>query len=136
MKTYDESKIPEFLSNYRNIAVVGISDKPERDSYRVSMYLKEHGYNVIPINPKMDEWQGLKAYPDLASVPGNLGVEIVDVFRKPEAVGGIVEESFHLNPKVIWLQESVVNEEAADLAKSKGISVVMDRCIMKEHSKL
>ena len=116
--------------------MVGISDKPERDSYQVALYLKKNGYNVIPINPKLETWEGLKAYPDLKSVPADLGVEIVDVFRKPEAVGEIVSESLRLNPKLIWLQETVVNEEAADLAKSKGISVVMDRCMMKEHRKL
>ncbi len=136
MKSYDEDRIPEFLANYRNVAVVGISDKPERDSYQVALYLKKNGYNVIPINPKLETWEGLKAYPDLKSVPSGAAVEIVDVFRKAEAAGEIVSEALPLNPKLIWLQETVVNEEAADLAKSNGIAVVMDRCMMKEHKKL
>lgn len=136
MKSYDENRINEFLANYRNVAVVGISDKPERDSYQVAMYLKNHGYNVIPINPKFDRWEGLQAYPDLRSVPESVNVEVVDVFRKPEAVVEVVNEAISLNPKLIWMQEDVVNEEAADLAKSKGISVVMDRCMMKEHRKI
>lgn len=136
MKTYDEGRIPEFLEEYRNIAVVGISDKPERDSYRVSMYLKVHGYNIIPINPKMESWEGLKAYPDLKSVPRELNVDVVDIFRKSDAVYEIVSEALHLNPKLVWMQETVINEDAADLAKSNGISVVMDRCMMKEHNLL
>lgn len=136
MKTYDEGRINEFLKNYRNVAVVGVSDKADRDSYQVAQYLKSKGYNVIPINPRLECWEGIRAYPDLKSVPESAGVEIVDIFRKPEAVGEVVEEALGLNPKVIWMQESVVNEEAADRAKSKGISVVMDRCIMKEHRKI
>lgn len=136
MKNYDEEKIPEFLKDYRNVAVVGISDRPERDSYRVALYLKNHGYNIIPINPKLDMWEGIRAYPDLKSISQQAGVEIVDIFRKSEAVPEIVRDSLQLNPKLIWMQEGVISEEAADHAKSKGISVVMDRCMMKEHEKL
>ncbi len=136
MKSYDEGKIPEFLRNYRNVAVVGISDNPERDSYRVASYLKEHGFNIVPINPKLDMWQGIRAYPDLKSISEKAGVEIIDIFRKPDAVPEIVEESIALKPKLIWMQEGVINEEAGDNAKSNGISVVMDRCMMKEHAKL
>lgn len=133
MKNYDEGKIPEFLKNYRTVAVVGISNKPERDSFRVASYLKSQGYKIIPVNPTMDSWEGLKAYPDLKSIPSEIKVDIVDIFRKPEAVKGIVEEAESISPKLIWMQEEVINEDAADFAKSKGISVVMDRCMMKEH---
>lgn len=136
MKSYDEGRIPEFLNRYRNVAVVGISDKPDRDSFRVASYLKSHGFNVIPINPTMEKWEGIKAYPDLKSVPKDVRIDIVDIFRKPEAAKGIVEEASAVSPKLIWMQESVVSEEAADLAKSRGMDVVMDRCIMKEHSAL
>lgn len=136
MKSYDEDMIHEFLTSYRNVAVVGISDKADRDSYQVALYLKEKGYNVIPVNPKLDAWQGLKAYPDLRSIPESENVEVVDIFRKSDAVGEIVKEALPLKPKLIWMQEGVVNEEAADVAKSSGIYVVMDRCIMKEHRKM
>lgn len=136
MKAYDEDKIPEFLKMYRNVAVVGISNKPERDSYRVASYLKSHGFNVIPINPTMESWEGIRAYPDLKSIPTDVKIDIVDVFRKPDAVKDIVEEAASISTKLIWMQESVINEEAADLAKSKGMDVVMDRCMMKEHSAL
>lgn len=134
MKSYDEDMIADFLSKYKNVAVVGISDKPERDSFRVASYLKSHGFNVIPINPTMESWQGIKAYADLKSIPPDVTVDIVDIFRKPEAVKGIVEEASGISPKLIWMQESVINEEAAELAKSNGMYVVMDRCMMKEHA--
>lgn len=136
MKSYDEDRIPEFLNSLRNVAVVGISDKKERDSYQVAKYLMDRGYTIIPINPKLETWEGVKAYPDLKSIPGSVKVDIVDIFRKPEAVGPIVEEAMPLNPSLIWMQETVVNEDAADMAKKNGISVVMDRCMMKEHARL
>lgn len=136
MKSYDEDRIPEFLRSYRNIAVVGISDKPERDSYRVASYLKSKGYSIIPINPTLETWQGIKAYPDLKSIPADVKVDVVDIFRKPEAATQIVEEAMGIKPALVWFQEGVINEEAADRAKSSGSNVVMDRCMMKEHSKL
>lgn len=136
MKSYDESRIPEFLSKYRKIAVVGISEKEDRDSYRVASYLLESGYQIIPVNPMLKTWKGIKAYPDLKSIPKDEGVEIIDIFRKSEAVGSIVEEALPLDPKLIWMQETVVNENAADIAKENGVYVVMDRCMMKEHSKM
>ena len=136
MKAYDENMISEILENYRNVAVVGISDKKDRDSYQVSEYLSRKGYNIIPINPKFSEWNGIKAFPDLASIPKDINVDIVDIFRKPEAVVPVVREALSIKPKVIWMQEGVINEEAADLARESGLKVVMDRCMMKEHEKL
>ncbi len=136
MSRYDEDRIPEILKNSKTIAVVGISDKPDRDSYRVSSYLQRNGFTIVPINPMISEWEGKKAYSDLVSIPGDVKVDVVDIFRKPDAVKKIVEESLQLSPKVIWMQEGVVNEEAAELAKRNSILVVMDRCMMKEHSRL
>ena len=136
MAGYDESRIPEILHKYRNVAVVGISEKPDRDSYRVSSYLVAHGFNVIPVNPSIKSWEGRKAYPDVSSIPQDQKVEIVDVFRKPEAALEVVRDSLKKGPKVVWLQEGVVNSDAADLARDNGMIVVMDRCIMKEHSRL
>ena len=135
MVKFDEEHIPEILDRYRTVAVVGISDKPDRDSYRVAEYLKQSGYHILPVNPTLDQWLGIKAYRDLSSIPEDVRVEIVDVFRKPDAALQVVEEALKLKPAVVWLQEGVVNQEAAELAKSHGIQVVMDRCMMKEHRK-
>jgi predicted CoA-binding protein len=135
MAKFDEEHILEILDRYRTVAVVGISDKPDRDSYRVAEYLKQSGYNILPVNPALDQWLGIKAYRDLSSIPEDVRVEIVDVFRKPDAALQVVEEALKLKPAVVWLQEGVVNQEAAELAKSHGIQVVMDRCMMKEHRK-
>lgn len=134
--TYDEDKIPEILDKSKNIAVVGISEKKERDSYGVSEYLKSKGFNIIPINPGLKEWNGIKAYPDLLSMPKDIKIDIVDIFRKSDAVLPIVREAIELKPSTVWMQEGVINDEAASLAKENGINVVMDRCIMKEHRKL
>ncbi|WP_393971702.1 CoA-binding protein [Oxyplasma meridianum] len=132
---YDEDKIPEILNNARNIAVVGISDKTDRDSYGVATYLKEHGYNIIPINPGLKEWKGIRSYPDLQAVPENVEIDIVDIFRKSDAVVPIVNDALKRKPSAIWMQEGVVNNEAAKMARDAGILVVMDHCIMKEHLK-
>lgn len=136
MSGYDEGKIPEILRKSRKIAVVGISEKPERDSYRVSKYLLDHGYSIIPVNPSIEKWEEISAYHDLESIPSGEKIDVVDIFRKPDAVLDVVRSSLRLKPKVIWMQEGVINSEAADLARKNGIMVVMDRCIMKEHSRL
>ena len=133
---YDEDKIPEILNSTRNIAVVGISEKAERDSYRVADYLKKQGYVIIPINPVLMEWNGIKAYPDLLKVPGNMKIDVVDIFRKPDAVVPVVKDALKRKPFAIWMQEGVVNSDAAEIARDAGILVVMDRCMMKEHHKL
>lgn len=134
--TYDEDKIPEILNNSRNIAVVGLSEKTDRDSYRVADYLKKIGYGIIPINPALKEWNGLMAYPDLSSVPENVKIDIVDIFRKSDAVVPIVNDALKKKPSAIWMQEGVVNNDAAKIARDAGLLVVMDRCMMKEHLKL
>lgn len=131
MKSYDENEMKGILENSRNIAVVGISDKPERPSYGVALYLHQHGYNIIPINPNLTEWNGIPSYPSLESVKEK--IDVVDVFRRPETVMPVVEEAVRAKAQVLWLQEGVINEEAADYAKSNGLKVVMDRCMKKEH---
>ncbi len=127
--------IENILKNSRNIAVVGISSNPERDSYRVAEYLMNHGYRIFPVNPGITEWNGIRAYPDLKSIGPDEKIDVIDIFRKSEAVTGIVEESLSLKPKAIWMQEGIKNEDAAKLAEDNGIGVVMDRCMMKEHKK-
>jgi len=124
----------ESILNYRTIAVVGISDDPERPSHFVASFLESHGYKIIPVNPKLTEWEGKKCYPDLLSIPEK--VDIVDIFRRSEAVPPIVDEAIKIKAKVVWMQEGIVNEEAAAKARDAGIEVVMDRCMKKEYARI
>jgi predicted CoA-binding protein len=126
-----ETKI---LREYRTVAVVGASANPERPSYRVFSYLAEQGYNVIPVNPNEREILGKTSYPDLNSIPEK--VEIVDIFRRSEEVMPIVDEAIKIGANVVWMQEGVINEEAAAKARDAGLLVVMDKCMRKEHISL
>lgn len=128
-----ESTIEKIL-NYKNIAVVGISDDPGRPSYDIASFLDEHGYNVIPVNPKLAEWKGKKCYPDLKSIP--VKVDVVDIFRRPEAVPPIVDEAIAVKARAVWMQTGIVNEEAAAKARAAGLDVIMDRCIRTEYLRL
>jgi len=122
------------ILGFNKIAVVGISDNPERPSNFVAKFLEEHGYKIIPVNPTLTVWEGKKCYPDLLSIP--LKVDVVDIFRRPEAVPPIVDEAIAIKAKVVWMQEGIVNEEAAAKARAAGIEVVMDRCMKKEYIRL
>ncbi len=124
----------ENILNYKNIAVVGISDDPERPSHFVARFLEAHGYNVIPVNPKLIEWEGKKCYPDLLSIPVN--VDVVDIFRRSEVVPPIVDEAIKIKAKAVWMQEGIINEEAAAKAREAGIEVVMDKCMKKEYDRM
>ena len=124
----------EILKSSRIIAVIGLSPKPERPSYRVASYLKEQGYRIIPVNPQVKEVLGEICYPELISVPEP--VDVVDIFRRSEDVPDIVEDAIKIGAKVVWMQEGVINEKAAAQAKEAGLSVVMDKCMLKEHRKL
>jgi predicted CoA-binding protein len=126
--------IKKILRQSRTVAVVGVSSRKERDSHRVAMYLKNAGYDVIPVNPVHTEVEGMTSHPDVESVPGP--VDIVDIFRRSEFVDPVVESAIRKHARVIWMQEGVVNQEAARKAEAAGLQVVMDRCIMKEHRKL
>jgi predicted CoA-binding protein len=121
----------ENILKYKTIAVVGISDDPTRPSHFVASFLQAHGYTIIPVNPKLTEWEGKKCYPDIQSIPAE--VDIVDIFRRSEAVPPIVEEAIVIKAKVVWMQEGIVNEEAAAKARKAGIEVVMDKCMKKEY---
>ena len=121
----------ETILNYKTIAVVGISDDPTRPSHFVASFMEAHGYTIIPVNPKLTEWEGKKCYPDLLSIP--VKVDIVDIFRHSEAVPPIVDEAIAIKAKVVWMQEGIVNEEAAAKARKAGIEVVMDKCMKKEY---
>lgn len=116
--------IDEILTNTRTVAVVGMSPNPERPSHYVARYLMEQGYRVIPVNPTVDQVLGLRSYPDLLSLPEP--VDLVDVFRRPEFVMPVVEEAIEIGAKYLWLQDGVVNEEAAERARRAGLLVVMD----------
>ena len=125
--------IEEILKKSKDIAVVGISDKPDRYSYQVANYLMNNGFNIIPVNPMLKEWQGKKVYSDVKSIEGN--IDVVDIFRRPEFIEDIVMDS-RGKAKVIWMQEGIINEVAKKLAVEMGMEVVMDRCMKKEYEKL
>jgi uncharacterized protein len=117
----------------KRIAVVGLSDNPERPSFAVAKYLQGQGFEIIPVNPSIDSWMGHKSYPDLQSVLQK--VEVVDIFRKSEAVPDIVGQAIAIGAAAVWMQEGVVNGAAAAEAEAAGLLVVMDRCFKKEHEK-
>ena len=122
------------FADIKTIAVVGLSDDPSKASNHVASYLQNCGYRVIPINPGYDYLLGEKAYPNLASVPSDINIDVVDIFRRPDAVKPIVEQAVDRGGvKVIWMQEGVVNEEASDLACKAGLECVMNKCMLKEH---
>ena len=124
----------KILNTYRTVAVVGLSPKPDRPSNHVANYLKEQGYRIIPVNTSAREILGETCYPDLSSIPEP--VDVVDIFRRSEAVPPIVEEAIKIGAKAVWMQEGVINEEAAARAEEAGLLVVMDRCMLNEHRKL
>jgi predicted CoA-binding protein len=122
------------LTQYKRVAVVGLSANPFRPSHFVAIYLLSKGFDVIPVNPREKEILGRKCYASLRDIPPP--VEIVDVFRDPSAVPGIVEDAIAIGAKVLWLQLGVIHEAAADRAREAGIEVVMDRCMKIEHGRL
>ena len=123
--------IAELLKSARTIAVVGLTDSPLRPSYSVSRYMQSQGYRIIPVNPNISASLGERAYASLLDVPET--IDIVDVFRRSEAVPDIVDQAIQLKAPAIWLQEGVIHAEAAEKARQAGIFVVMDKCILKEH---
>ena len=138
-----QSQIKEILKKYKVIAVVGLSKEPGKDSHRVSAYLKQHGYRIIPVNPFADEVLGEKSYKNLLDIPPEIQktIEIVDIFRPAKDVPPIVEQAIKLRalygkPFVVWMQLGIVNEQAAEVARRAGLIVVMDKCLMVEHHRL
>ena len=126
--------IAELLKSSRTIAVVGLSAKRLRPSHGVAEYMQRAGYRIIPVNPHETEVLGEKAYARIEDVPEP--IDIVDVFRRSEFVPEIVEAAIRVRAKAVWMQEGVVDEEAAKKARAAGLAVVMDRCILKEHRRL
>ena len=124
-------QIQDILTNNITIAVVGLSLKPERPSNQVARYMLVVGYHIIPVNPGHHQILNQPCYPDLLSVPGK--IDIVNIFRRSEQVLPVVQDAITKKAKVIWMQEGIVNEEAAKLAKEQGLFVIMDRCIKVDH---
>lgn len=138
-----QDQIREILRKAKTIAVVGLSKKPEKDSCRVSAYLQQHGYRIIPVNPFVDEVLDEKSYKSLLDIPVEIQktIDIVDIFRKPENIPPVVEQVIALKAMfgrvfVVWLQLGIVNEHAAEAARKVGLVVVMDKCLMVEHQHL
>ena len=130
------TEIYSFLKKAKTIAVVGISERDDRASRYVSEYMQRAGYTIFPVNPNLDRWHGLEAYDSVAEIPAPGKVDIVDVFRRPEFVLTVAEDAIEAGARVLWLQQGIVNEEAAELAARAGLSVVMDRCIMVTHKSM
>jgi predicted CoA-binding protein len=126
-----DEEIRQLLSESKTIAVVGLSAKAWRPSHGVSEYMQSRGYRIIPVNPNLTEALGEKAYARLEDVPGP--VDIVNIFRRPEAVEPIVDAAIKMGARMVWMQEGVIHRQAAEKARAAGLGVVMDRCILKEH---
>lgn len=127
-----KSAIDAFLRRIRSIAILGVSETPGRPSHHVAEELQKFGYRIVPVNPTAREILGEKVYPDLESAVRGAGpIDVVDVFRKPDAVDGIVDDCIRLGVPALWLQEGVINEPAAQRARAAGLFTVMDRCLFK-----
>jgi hypothetical protein len=136
----DQTEITRLLREARTIAVVGLSDNPQRDSYQVAATLLDYGYRIIPVNPRLAVWEGTRALPDLDHLSEVLGpgeqVDIVDVFRQPQYVAEVVDDCIRLQLPAIWLQLGVIDEGAAQRAQEAGLTVVMDRCMKIERMRI
>jgi predicted CoA-binding protein len=129
-----DNELKDILLSAKTIASVGLSSNPQKESYGIDLYLQEQGYRIIPVNPTAKEVLGEKAYPDLESVPER--IDVVQVFRRPEDVPPVVESAIKVGAKVVWMQEGIVNEAAAQKARAAGLQVVMDACMRATHQRL
>ena len=130
----NESKTYESIFSMKTIAVVGMSPKPERPSHFVALYLRDQGYTIIPVNPGQKEIAGEVCYPSLRDIL--VEVDVVDVFRSPKFVGPIADTTVEIGAKALWLQDGVINEEAAQIAEDSGLLVIMNDCMMRKHRQL
>ena len=129
----DSNTIREILK-LKTIAIVGMSPKPERPSHYVAMYLKENGYTIYPVNPGHDKIAGMDCYPDLESIPDS--IDVVDIFRRSEFAPLIVDSTIAIGAKAVWMQDTVIHEEAGKKAEKAGLLVVMNDCMLRQHRKL
>jgi len=123
--------IYDLLKNAKTIAVVGLSNSPLRPSHGVALYMQQHGYRIIPVNPTIESALGERSYPSLDAVKEK--IDIVNIFRRPEFVPEVVDQAIRLKIPAVWMQEDVVSKEAYDKARKAGLFVIMDHCILKEH---
>lgn len=129
-----KEQLKEILETKKTIAVVGLSDNPERTSYQIAKIMQENGYRIIPVNPTVDEVLGEKAYPSLIDVPEPF--DIINVFRRPEFLPEIAREAAQTNARIFWAQQGIVNEEAYHYLKERDFTVIMDLCIKVVHAVL
>jgi predicted CoA-binding protein len=134
MQNPADSEIKKILDSAKNIAIIGLSDSPEKPSYGVARYLISSGYNIFPVNPKYDSILGAKCYKSLNDIDEK--IDIVDVFRRPEHIFPVAEKAIEIEARVLWMQLGIINEEAAKLANEAGLDVIMDRCIKVDHRRL
>jgi len=134
MTINDDAELKRILTTIKTVASVGVSGNEAKPSYGIFQYLVDHGYDMIPVNPGTPEIQGKKTYANLAAIPNK--IDVVQVFRKPEDVPPVVEEAIQVGARYVWMQEGVINEEAAKRAEAAGLGVVMDRCMRATHRRL
>jgi predicted CoA-binding protein len=124
-------KIRAVLENCKRVAIVGLSPKPERDSHKVARYLKENHYEIVPVNPGQKEILGERCYPNLKAIP--FTVDVVDIFRRADAISPVVDDAIEIGAKIVWMQLGLANNRAADKARKAGLEVIMNKCIKTEH---
>ena len=134
--TPEDRELRALLGEAHTIAVVGLSSKPGRPSLEVARYLQEHGYRIVPVNPRETEVLGEHAYPSLRDLPADLAIDVVDVFRRAEETPEVARDAVAIGAKVLWLQEGIVNEEAYRVADAAGLEVIMGVCIKKARQRL
>jgi uncharacterized protein len=132
----EDRELRALLGAVHTVAVVGLSSNPARPSYQVARYLQEHGYRIVPVNPNETEVLGEPAYPSLAEIPKDVGVEVVDVFRRAEETPEVARQAVAAGARVLWLQEDIVSEEAARIATEGGLDVIMGVCIRHVRARL
>ena len=131
-----DDELRRILTQARTIAIVGLSDKPERDSNEVARYLRTQGYRIVPVNPALGEVLGERSFPSLSAIPADRPIDVVDIFRRSDQVPPIVDEAIARHAPVIWMQLGVEHPEAAARARAAGTVVVENRCLMVEHRRL
>jgi uncharacterized protein len=132
----EDRELRALLGAVHTVAVVGLSSNPARPSYQVARYLQEHGYRIVPVNPNETDVLGEPAYPSLAEIPEDVGVEVVDVFRRAEETPEVARQAVEAGARVLWLQEDIVSEEAARIATEGGLDVIMGVCIRHVRARL
>jgi predicted CoA-binding protein len=134
MTITDDAELRRILTTIKTVASVGVSSNEDKPSYGIFGYLADHGYEMIPVNPTAPEIQGRKTFPDLVSIPQK--IDVVQVFRRSEDVPPVVDQALRIGAKIVWMQEGIINEEAAKTAEAAGLKVVMNRCMRETHRRL